>query len=371
MQPLFITAAMLGVVAFLFSNYIIPIAELKSRTLLYDIRVAKPAFDIKEGIFYNKLDGYSIKIGKKENDTLIRNVIIYEQSYTLQDQMILADEGTMTISSDQRFLIFNLKNGWRYQEKGQAGTTQTEFYRLGFKEYKKVFDLSSFKLNKTADSAFKSYYKMLSLQQLTTVVDSLSRLSGKNVKKAATDLVTYEPFLLPDSIWKQKTDAISRFTKVEQLVPDSLSRSVYSTVNSKTSTLKSRVEIFASENKELQNQLRLHKLERHRKFTLSFACIVLFLIGAPLGSIIRKGGLGLPLVISVVFFIAFHITNTSGEKMVKQSILTPFSGMWLSTMILVPVGLFLTYKAMQDSQLFNIEFYRRMFQKKKPSHKES
>ena len=120
---------------------------------------------------------------------------------------------------------------------------------------------------------------------------------------------------------------------------------------------------MAYDYQEQQKQLRLHKLERHRKFTLSFACVVLFLIGAPLGSIIRKGGLGLPLVISVFFFIVFHIMNTTGEKLVKEDAMQPLAGMWMSTAILIPIGLFLTWKAMKDSNLFNAEYYYRTMRK--------
>ena len=329
--------------------------------------MAKPAFDIKEGIFYNKLDGYTIKVGKKVNDTLIQNVIIYEQSYTLQDQMIIADEGSMMFSDDQRFLLFNLRNGWRYQEKGASGTIETDFYRLGFKEYKKVFDLSSFRLSKTADSTFKRFYKMLSLQQLTTVIDSMQKESKNNLNKTLSNLSGFMPFDLPDSVWKKPVSSKAKFTSVKQFIPDSLKRNVFASVESRVASLKSQVELMAYDHKEQQRQIRLHQMERHRKFSLSFACIVLFLIGAPLGSIIRKGGIGLPLVISVVFFILFHIINTSGEKMVKEDVLLPFAGMWLSTSVLIPIGVFLTYKAMKDSQLLNAEFYYRMLRKLKLS----
>ncbi len=365
MRPIFFVSILLAIVAFIFANYMIPVAELKMRTLLYDIRVAKPAFDIKEGVFYNRLDGYSIKIGKKENDSIIKNIVIFEQSYTLQDNIILAEEGTMKVSPDQRFLYFNLKNGWRNQEKGVPGTIETDYYRLGFKEYKKVFDLSSFKLTKTADSTFKNYYKMLSLQQLNKVVDSIDKSTSAIGIRSKRELNPLVPFLLPDSIWKQKTIAGKPFKKIEEIIPDSIKRTVYMALVNKSASLKSQVDFISYDYTEQKKQLRLHDLERHRKFALSFACIVLFLIGAPLGSIIRKGGIGLPLVISVLFFIAFHITNTSGEKMVKEGVVSAFTGMWLSTMILIPVGFFLTYKAMKDSQLFNAEFYYRILRKLK------
>ena len=359
MRPVFLMSGGLAITAFLFANYMIPVAELKMRTLLYDIRVAKPAFDIKEGVFYNKLDGYTMKIGKKVNDTLIKDILIYEHSYNLQDQVITAEEGVMTISSDRRFLYFDLKNGWRYQEKGPAGTIQTEFYRLGFKNYKKVFDLSSFQLSKSADSTFKRYYKMLSLRQLTTVVDSLSKISDSALVtsgNALSALIGMDSALIKI---KGNPAKIPNFSSIGSYIPDSLKRTVYAQAESKIGTLKSKAELMSYDHKEWQRQIRFHDLERHRKFTLSFACVVLFLIGAPLGSIIRKGGVGLPLVISVLFFIIFHILNTSGEKMVKEGVLPSFAGMWLSTFILVPIGIFLTYKAMQDSQLFNAELYYR------------
>ncbi|RXK59273.1 YjgP/YjgQ family permease [Lacibacter luteus] len=360
MRPVLVVSAILGLVAFAFANYVIPVAELKMRTLLYDIRVAKPAFDIKEGVFYKKLDGYTIKIGKKENDSIIHNVVIYEHNYTLQDNIILAEKGTMTISPDQRFLSFNLQNGWRYQEKGNPGTVETEYYRLGFKEYKKVFDLSSFKLNKTADSTFKTYYKMLSLQQLNTVVDSLNGVVKKLRDRSERELRPSMPMQsVPDSVWKKHKAVAVKAKNVDQLIPDTLKRNVYSNAVTKISGVKSVAEFLAYDYIEQQKQLRLHKLERHRKFTLSFACVVLFLIGAPLGSIIRKGGLGLPLVISVFFFIVFHIMNTTGEKLVKEDAMQPVTGMWMSTAILIPIGMFLTWKAMKDSNLFNAEFYYR------------
>jgi lipopolysaccharide export system permease protein len=367
MQPVFFVSILLACVAFLFANYMIPVAELKMRTLLYDIRVAKPAFDLKEGVFYNQLEGYTIKIGKKERDSVIYDVVIYEHNYMLQDNIILAEEGTMTISPDQRFLNFNLRNGWRNQEKGPAGTVETDYYRLGFKEYKKVFDLSSFQLNKSADSTFKNYYKMLSLQQLTRVVDSIRLSTDTVAKKASKELKNITPFELPDSVWKKKVVAKKKFTKASDLVTDSIKNVVNSSLVSKASGFKSQVDFLTYDFNEQRKQLRLHDLERHRKFSLSLACIVLFLIGAPLGSIIRKGGIGLPLVISVLFFIIFHITNSTGEKMVREGVVSPFTGMWLSTMILIPIGIFLTYKAMKDSQLFNAEFYYRLLRKLKLS----
>ena len=145
MRPVLVVSFLTSIVAFLIANYVMPVANLKFATMLYDIRVAKPAFDIKEGIFYDKIPGYSIKVGTKEKDgNGIGNIIIYQNQFSLQDNIIIAEKGKMQISEDKKFLEFDLENGWRYQEKGPYNTAATDYYRLGFKKYKKVLDLSTF-----------------------------------------------------------------------------------------------------------------------------------------------------------------------------------------------------------------------------------
>ena len=152
MRPLFIFAIFLAGIAFLLANNIIPVSQMRLTTLKYEIIVSKPAIDLKEGVFYDKIDGYVIKLGKKEaNDSVINDIVIFEKRFGLQDNMIMAKSGVMRVTPDKKFLEFILYNGWRYQEKGYRATTNTEFTRLNFKEYKKVFDLKSFQMNKTAD----------------------------------------------------------------------------------------------------------------------------------------------------------------------------------------------------------------------------
>jgi lipopolysaccharide export system permease protein len=145
------------------------------------------------------------------------------------------------------------------------------------------------------------------------------------------------------------------------LLPDSIKQNILSAALNQVSSVKESARLLASDYTEKRKSLGLHEIEWHRKFTLSAACLVLFLIGAPLGSIIRKGGLGTPLVFAIIFFVIFHLFNTFGEKFVKSDELSPLMGMWLSTLILIPIGCFLTFKAMRDSQLFNQEFYYRSF----------
>ncbi|TDH25543.1 YjgP/YjgQ family permease [Segetibacter sp. 3557_3] len=364
MRPLLIVAILIAGVAFLFANNIIPVANLKLNTLKYDIIVSKPAFDIKEGVFYDRIEGYVIKIGKKDKDgSTIRNVVIYEKNYGLQDYSLLAESGTMSVTADKRFLEFNLKNGWRYQEKGNRQTTNTEFIRLGFKEYKKVLDLSSFKMNKTSDSVFKDNFKMLSLRQLNKAIDSLDNFSRVYKTRAKQEVSPYFGFAkYQDTGWtKINTRSLKQVKSFDQVLPDSVESYIYDRALSQINSARSNVDMLAEDYKVKQKDFRYYLIERHRKLTLSVACIVLFLIGAPLGSIIRKGGLGTPLVFAVIFFVIFHLFNTFGEKFVKENVMTPFAGMWLSTAVLIPIGIFLTYKAMRDSQLFNQEFYHRTF----------
>ena len=367
MRPLLVVTLFICGIAYLFSNYIIPVANLKSRTLLADIVYAKPSFDLREGVFYDKISGFSIKVGKKEsNDTVIRDVIIYEQNPALQDNIIIARSGVMRISDNKRYLEFNLKDGWRYQEKSDRGSPNTEFIRLGFKEYKKQFDLSSFEFTRTADSVNKNNQKMLSLRQLEKAIDSLNtRLKDVSIRVREEVLDRFEFTKYLDSSWQQATTTGVQKApkKFADLVPDSAANYIDQRAVSQINVIKMNNEIAASEFNSRHKELRLHQIEWHRKLTLSLACLVLFMIGAPLGSIIRKGGLGTPMVFAIIFFMIFYFLSNMGEKSAKEDAMAPWLGMWLAIFILVPMGLFLIYKAMRDSQLLNKEFYFRFGRK--------
>ena len=367
MRPLFILTAFICGIAFLFSNYIIPVANLKSRTLLADIVYAMPFFDLWVGFFFDKLCGFAIMFGTKEpNDSVIKNVIIYEQSNGLQDNFIIASDGVMRISENKRFMEFILKNGWRYEEKSGQTPASTEFIRMGFKEYKRQFDLSSFGLKqRTADSVNKNNARMLSMRQLQGAIDSIEKLNAhmnKRVKDETFASLSFSKNI--DSNWKAQPKKLAAKSFV-QLIPDSIKSLVNQRAANKLNSLKISNEVLAAQYDEQQRNLRYHQIEWHRKISLSVACLVLFLIGAPLGSIIRKGGLGSPLVFAIIFFMLFYFSSTTGEKFAKEGKMAVSIGMWMSTFFLVPIGLFLTYKAMHDSQLFNKEFYFRIGRKVK------
>ncbi len=367
MRPLFLVSLVICYIAFLFNNDIIPVANLKMNTLKYDIIMSKPAFDIKEGVFYDRIEGYVIKIGKKEkDDSTIRNVVIYEQNPSgLQDNIIVAEKGKMVVTPDKKSLAFKLENGSIYQEKGDRFTTNTEFMRMNFSAFKKVLDLSSFKLNNTNDSAFRNNYQMLSMRQLNKMIDSLKKADDSYRDMTAKNVRATMKFSkwLDTTGWAAaalKLPPVGKAKTFQDLIPDSaripVTDKALAEINSVKSTLDQPSYLFDNE----QNDLHLHQIAWHEKLTLSIACLVMFLIGAPLGSIIRKGGIGLPLVFAVIFFVIFFLLNNFGKKFVKEDVLTPLSGMWLPTYVLTPIGLFLTYKALHDSQLFNKEFYFRL-----------
>jgi lipopolysaccharide export system permease protein len=365
MRPLLITAILLSGLAFIFNNNVIPVANLKMRTLHTDIVNKKPAFDLKEGVFYTTIPGFAIKVGRKEDDdsTLI-DVIIYEKSPGLQDNFIVAKKGIMRVSDDKRFLEFTLKDGWRYEEKGERMSTNSDFIRLGFKEYKKVLDLSSLQLNLTADSTYKNRYEMLSIRQLNVFIDSLDKTTRDFKTRTKMDINAYLTSMrYLDSSWKKIPVPKSTASSFINTIPDSAKKIVLEQSISYANSLKTAIDISASNYLNQRKELRLYLIEWHNKFTMSIAVLVLFLIGAPLGSIVRKGGIGTPVVFAVIFFVIFFLLNNFGKKFVREDVLQPVSGIWMATMVLLPIGFFLIYKAMHDSQLFNKESYFRSFRK--------
>ncbi|MFM2136605.1 MAG: hypothetical protein RL021_2005, partial [Bacteroidota bacterium] len=338
MRPLTFTAFALSLLAFVFSNYVLPVANLKMNALLYDVRQQKPALYITEGVFYNGIDGYSIKVGKKDDDgQTLYDVMIYDHTDNRGNtKMVMSDKGKMVMSDDERFLIITLYKGVSYedQDKGRERLShpllRTEFDQETFR-----FDLSSFKLTRTNEQLFKDNFQMLNLRQLSEASDSIR----KSIRLKQDDIVRQLPWL------KDSTPSVAR--------PYAGSRTAgLSDATSALYAARSMRNVADDAAQDLdikKRSLARHEIEWNRKFTLSFACLILFFIGAPLGAIIRKGGLGMPVVISVIFFITYHIISITGEKFAREGVLTPLQGMWLSSAVLVPVGLFLTYKATTDS----------------------
>jgi len=363
MMPLTIATIGISLSAFFFSNYVLPIANLKMNALLYDVRQQKPALLIKEGIFYNGIDGYSIRIGKKHSDGQhIEDVMIYDHTQNRGNtKVILAEKGKMAMSEDERYLILQLMHGSSYEEQeNQRGRQTKPLLRTEFEEQMVRFDLSSFKLTRTNEQLFKDNYQMLNLRQLGHSADSIDgKIESRKesvYKMMLNALNTDSSALERDSLLPPGKAFLDNFPPGRRYVI--ATGALYGARN-----VRNQVADATQDLEVKQRSLAKHRIEFQRKFTLSFACLILFFIGAPLGAIIRKGGLGMPVVVSIIFFVIYHVVSISGEKFAREGVLQPWEGMWLSSLVLLPIGIFLTYKSTTDSELFLIEAYGRRLKK--------
>lgn len=373
MRPLLIFITAVAGIAFIFSNNVIPVANLKALSLLYDVRNSKPTLNIRPDQFNNEIQGFSIRVGSKDQDgNTIHDVLIYDHTDLVgNNKVIIAKEGQMIAAADKQSLIFKLRDGWRYEEgynRGQNDFTQT---RMHFAKWDKVFDLSGFKFTRTNEDMFKNAYQMMNVSQLSDNIDSLKKSSTKTYSNVSSYMSTYYTYGNKDA----ETKVISEYLKNRhrpspaydssflQLVPDSLKNATLQSASGNIRNFKSLIDI-SSLNKKIdeENYIKM-AIEWHRKFTLSFACLLLFLIGAPLGAIIRRGGLGMPLVFAVIFFMVFHILNITGEKLAKAGSTAPWIGMWMSSLLLLPLAFWLVRAARNDSQIFTKEWYLRMWRR--------
>lgn len=362
LQPMLLTAVLVCVMAFYFSNNILPFTNLKMGSLLYDVRQQKPALSIREGVFYNGIDGYSIKIGKKDADNqTLHNVMIYDHSAQRgNNKVIVAKSGKMVMSDDEKFLVVTLYDGHSYEDQQQNKSTAASsnpFLRSTFVSYEIRFDLSTFKLSRTNEDLFKDNYQMLNLKQLGFALDSLKNQLTERQSDMSRSLKTY---------YSSYRDSV--FYKAAPKVPvaafDSITdAAVYENALGQARNVKSYLMSVADENDAREKLIARFAIEYYRKFTLSIACFILFLIGAPLGAIIRKGGIGMPVVVSIIFFLIFHVISIMGEKFSREGVIAPTIGMWMASAVLLPIGLFLLYKATRDSALFDREAYERIFKK--------
>ena len=364
LYPMIIVVCVLSISAFIFSDYMLPVANLKYFSLLYDARHQKSAFLIKEGVFNNSFPGYSIRVQHKDPDgNTLHNIMIYEKPDPQDVNMneVLAQEGVMYRSPDNSFLILRLKNGIMYEEaKSLHGTDQRQtFKRFRFKERIQKFDLSSFKLQRTNESEFQGVSQMMDLKLLSQSQDSLNKLIKIGLKDNYAIISPYFRYFLVPHKPVKGLKFIKGNTKYLATQPHGQQVAILSNALSEARAVNDQFSLRFKRHEELSHNLRNSEVEYQKKFTLSAACLALFLIGAPLGAIIRKGGLGLPVVVAVAFFLIYYIISTIGEKFVKDGDLAASVGMWIAIAVLTPIGLFLSYKAANDSVLFDAEMYKK------------
>lgn len=374
MRPLLFFILLIGLGAFVFSNNVIPYANLKALSLLYDLRNSKPTFNIRPGQFNKDIDGFSIRVGEKDKDgQTIRNILIYDHtSGSGNNKVVLARQGQMLPTPDKHYLIFRLNDGWRYEEninnEGSRNTNQQ--VRMYFKSWDMVFDLSSFRVNRTNENLFKDAYQMMNVRQLSQRIDSFKRYENHVAKNVGIyigpNIAALGNNNFIDTLKVKPTAKLAARTYNStflQFVPDTLRGRVMQNAVNQARNAKGLLDISATDKAMQFNNYLQFNIEWHRKFTLSFACVLLFLIGAPLGAIIRKGGLGMPLVIAVLFFVVFHIMSITGEKLAKANAVPSWAGMWMATAMLLPIAFVLINQARNDSQIFSKEWYARVWSK--------
>jgi lipopolysaccharide export system permease protein len=365
MAPMLLVVAILSIVAFIFSDYMLPIANLKYYSLLYDARQQKSANFLPEGVFSNSFPGYSIRVNKKDADgQTLHGIMIYTKNIADNNtNVLIAKEGKMYRSPKGDFLIFKIKDGVKYEESaGQLNfNVRQRLTRYRFKETEQKIPLSSLKMQHTPESEFKAAYQMMDLKQLKNDETLKKRQVDSSIRVNYKLITTYiKYFSIPArSISVKKYRPASADTLAGTKTNEQVSALANAT--SEARSIQDLIKNRSDRDKELVKNIRRAILEYQKKFTLSAACIALFLIGAPLGAIIRKGGLGLPVVVSVIFFLIFYIISTIGEKSAKDGDLSPVVGSWVAIVIITPIGIFLSYKAATDSAIFDADLYKRIF----------
>jgi lipopolysaccharide export system permease protein len=360
LRPLTVFIVLIGTSAFFFSNNVLPVANLKFKALLYSVRQKKPTFMLQSNVFYNGIEGYSIRVGKVNQETgELDDVLIYDMSNAdfPQSTVIRAKKGQMDQKSNPRYLVLTLKDGYSYNEQQETGSGPGSYPHMKnkFEENILRIDLSGFSFSKADESLFKNSYEMMSIKQLDASVDSIHIRAGERLKDMSNFLNT-TLFLTRDSL---RTDTVTRshsggfmagLTFPQKLRANEIAREYV------------RQNRGFAERVDMDKQIKemnvtRHLIEWHRKFFFGLACIVLFFIGAPLGAIIRKGGLGLPTVVAILFFLVYYVITIVGEKMAKSGSIDAWFGMWLGTAFLVPISIFLTYKASRDSSIMDRDSY--------------
>jgi lipopolysaccharide export system permease protein len=380
MKPLIVFSFVLSIAAFFFSNNVLPYATLKWRSMIFDVTRQKPAITIQEGAFYTGINKYVIRVEKKDPDgKTLHDIMIYDHSAGLGNtRVVVAESGKMEMSDDLKYFIILLRNGHSYDELADQQGAYHPLVRTTFREQVMKINLSGFEYSRTDEDLFKSNFEMMNLSQIMDEADTIKRERSErtddmfdymqkhaynktapapvNPSASTQGPPTVQPFPVhkstpsPTTV-KSTTYGIPRRANVMSIAL-SLARSA-----------KMEAQRCAQELESIDSQERFLNIVFHKKFTLSFACMVLFFIGAPLGAIIRKGGLGMPMVVSIVLFILYWVISITGEKFSKEGVIPPYIGMWISTFVLLPVGIWLTRKATADSAVFDIDVYLQPFKK--------
>ncbi len=386
MKPLIILILFISVGAFFFQNNALPKIQTKFYSLLISIRQASPELDVPEGVFYKEISGYNLYVESKDQKTgMLYDVLIYDVASGFDKMaVIVCDSAKMSMTEDKTMLIFTMYSGQQFQNypDGSPSRSSSDFVPYARENFEVKTMMISYDANfnrigeediessSTSNYVSKNLSKLgYSIDSMVVIMDSVNKIDRKMMKR--NSYLTFRNSYPADQ--KDSIILLAQQTGVEVPRADTLLQSKEQNVQStilQNAFMKaennSNEFLFRSLNKTTtQKTINRHWIEWHRKFTIPFTCLIFFFIGAPLGSIVRKGGLGTPIVISVALFIIYYIVENIGYKMTRDGVWVHWFGMWFSSLILLPIGIFLTYKAMNDSVIMNadtyVDFFKRLF----------
>lgn len=384
MRGLIVFIAGMCIAAFFFSNNVLPMAQTKLWTLIFSLRQKSPEFEIPEGQFYNGINGYNIYIRDKDpSKRLLKDLMIYDFSNGFDNATVmLADSGRVEFTSDNKYLKLSLFSGESFQnlrsQGGQYNSKNIPYRREEFSTRTMLLDFDT-EFSRYDESILKDQHVSKNIIQLSQTIDSVSQVVEARGIDQAREMTTSEFYQLRNPEFTKLNNEVvtdqndSLISTIKTLHIDSLfllleqaqMQEAVSVAYQNAKQMKDKIDYNKIMLEEPTYYVRRHQIEWHRKFTLSFACLIFFFIGAPLGAIVRKGGLGFPVVISVVLFVIYYIIDTTGYKMAREGFWDVYQGMWLSSAVLFPFGIFLTWKAVTDASFFRAESYTKLVDKVK------
>lgn len=380
MSPLIVLMGIIAVGAFFFQNNVLPIAQTKMYTLLFSVRQKSPELEIPEGVFYDQIPGYNFFVDHKDRlSGTLYEIMIYDMSKGFDNAgIILADSGKLVMTEDKSHLFLKLWEGESFDNLKEAGSSMKNvpYRRESFHDKSILLEFDA-NFNRLDEEGMRNQYVGKNITELQATIDSVGRMVDSmgvsysrtimEAPRMGVSSVNYRPDESGRLVEAPVPDvALSKPLNVDSLLtgPNSAARVNYvSQALNKAKNMKQEYEFRSLVMKEELKTIRRHDIELQKKFTLSFACIIFFFIGAPLGAIIRKGGIGMPLVISVILFIFYYIIDNTGYKMARDGRILVWEGIWLSSAILLPLGIFFTYKAVNDSAVFNKDAYMNFFRR--------
>ncbi len=374
--PVGVVVVIITGLSLLYNDRVVPYANLKAYRLLYDIKQKKPTLDIEEGAFYNGIEGYSIKVDKKlDDDRSLEGVMIYNHEKKKGNkEVIIAKKGVMDNVSGGDFLKFTLLDGESFSEiksKNKNNLKAVEYVRNKFDSGVIYFDLSSFALKETREDLFKGHNIMKREAALIVEKDSLVNVYQHQKDEFTSDIMSFFTFYKTSTI--DSTEQLHQKQLLAKSIAPNLDSDkskyrIYLNAVNRANTIQSKLKARKKRETHQDRTIVDYAMNIYKRYTQAIAILVMFLIGAPLGAIIKKGGLGIPVLVSVVFFVIYYITSISGDRLAKEFVLEPVWGSWGANIILFVIGVFLFIQAYRDVRLFDKDYYtiilNKLFSKK-------